>query len=104
MGTSVGYRGCVRGLRVNDVIWSMPIGDGAGLGVQPVDRDGVTSECSADQCMLHGCLYRAGCRVNNGVPQCLCPSGFLGTKCEKRGSNHLINFFIFNNNNNNNIF
>ena len=41
---------------------------------------------SLDPCDAYQCANRGRCNVINGMPRCLCPPGYKGTHCEKKGN------------------
>ncbi|XP_046662292.1 pikachurin [Homalodisca vitripennis] len=77
--TERGFRGCVRHLEINDLIYNFalaPVGD----AVKGFDIE----ECVADRCSKVPCQHGGKCLTSGETAVCLCPLGFTGDLCETR--------------------
>ncbi|XP_054277202.1 pikachurin isoform X2 [Macrosteles quadrilineatus] len=77
--TERGFRGCVRHLEINDLIYNFALAP-TGDAVKGFDID----ECVADRCSKVPCQHGGKCLTSGDSAVCLCPLGFTGDLCETR--------------------
>ncbi|XP_076065553.1 agrin-like isoform X2 [Oratosquilla oratoria] len=80
VGVTEGLVGCIRELRINgkiiDLKWP---------GSRQLTRVNHVTECAESPCAELPCLNHGSCRpTDNGGYKCLCPHGYLGSRCETR--------------------